>query len=92
MAVISLISSFASSTSCDALTTSASSGRTGSIASTSSSSVTPSRAATAIESSWPSRSRSCCAAGIVNTAKLALPRLSTLPYLATPTSSKSRFG
>ena len=92
MAVNSLTSSTWSAVSAVALTTFAVSGSTGSIAATSSSSVVPSIAATEIASYWPSRSRSSCAAGIVKTAKLAFPRLSRLPYCATPTSSNVRFG
>ena len=75
----SLISSTASAASAVALTTVALAGRTGEIAPTSSSSVTPSVAAARIASYCPSRSSSSCAAGTVNTAKLAFPRLSTLP-------------
>ncbi len=62
------------------------------MAATSSSSATPSSAATEIASYCPSRSSSSWAAGIVKTAKLAFPRLSMLPYWATPTSSNGRFG
>ena len=85
-------SSTASAASALALTTSALSGRAGAIAATSSSSETPSTAAAEIASYCPSRSRSSCAAGTVNTAKLAFPIESTLPYCATPTSSNARFG
>ena len=67
-------------------------GSTDWIALTRSSSLVPSFAETEIASYWPSRSRTSCAVGTVNTANVAVPRLSMPPYWATPTSSNARFG
>ena len=86
------ISSWASSASSVADWTVVPAGSTPAIASTSSSSVVPSFAATEIASYCPSRSSSSCAVGIVKTANVAVPRLSSPPYWATPTSSNARLG
>ena len=52
----------------------------------------PGLAATEIASSLPSRSKSFCAVGIVNTAKVADPSDLTFPYCAIPTSLNGRTG